>query len=53
MRHSFYWDDFSRRADETVACLHAGTMPPVRRVAIFITDVINDLLILIIKSPRD
>jgi MoaA/NifB/PqqE/SkfB family radical SAM enzyme len=41
MRHSLYWDDFTRRADETVGCVDNGMAPPVRRVAIFITEGCN------------
>ncbi len=40
-RHSLYWDDFERRAQETVAALQTGDVPPVRRVAVFITDRCN------------
>jgi MoaA/NifB/PqqE/SkfB family radical SAM enzyme len=38
---SLYWDDFERRAIETVNCLNCGKAPPVRRVAIFITERCN------------
>lgn len=41
MRHSLYWDDFELRAEETVNCLRAGELPPVRRVAVFITEGCN------------
>lgn len=41
MRHSLYWDDFSRRVNETVETLNAGHRPPVRRVAVFITERCN------------
>ena len=41
MRHSLYWDDFSRRVDETVSSIRTGKDIPVRRVAIFITDKCN------------
>lgn len=41
MRHSLYWDDFSKRIDETVACLKSGKEVPVRRVSVFITDRCN------------
>jgi MoaA/NifB/PqqE/SkfB family radical SAM enzyme len=38
---SLYWDDFERRIDETVIAIQSGTTPPVRRVALFITDKCN------------
>lgn len=38
---SKYWDDFERRARETALCLGLKTKPPVRRVAIFITNRCN------------
>lgn len=38
---SKYWDDFERRAVETAECLRTGEKPPVRRVAIFITNRCN------------
>lgn len=41
MRHSLYWDDFERRINETVIALQNGKTPPVRRVAVFITDRCN------------
>lgn len=41
MRHSLYWDDFSKRVDETVTALKAGSVPPVRRIAVFITNQCN------------
>jgi len=41
MRHSLYWDDFERRATETAACVLANTAPPVRRVAVFLTEKCN------------
>ena len=41
MRHSLYWDDFNRRAKETVTCLQAGNEVPVRRVSVFITEKCN------------
>ena len=41
MRQSKYWDDFERRIEETVHCLKNGIPPPVRRVAIFITNKCN------------
>jgi len=41
MRNSLYWDDFSRRIDETVVCIRNNTPIPVRRVAIFITQRCN------------
>lgn len=34
---SKYWDDFERREKETIECLLKGEVPPVRRVAVFIT----------------
>jgi len=41
MRHSLYWDDFERRISETVTALNNGNAPPIRRVAVFITDRCN------------
>ena len=41
MRNSLYWDDFSRRISETVTALKQNNQPPVRRVAIFITNQCN------------
>ena len=41
MRESKYWDDFERRIDETVTAIKFGQLPPVRRVAVFITDACN------------
>lgn len=41
MRHSLYWDDFQRRVDETVIAIKSGKAPPVRRVAVFITEKCN------------
>jgi molybdenum cofactor biosynthesis enzyme MoaA len=41
MRRSLYWDDFERRANETVVALSEGRLPPVRRVAVFITEKCN------------
>jgi len=38
---SLYWDDFERRVKETVAALKSGQNPPVRRVAVFITNKCN------------
>jgi len=38
---SKYWDDFERRAKETVECLRLNHPIPVRRVAIFITNKCN------------
>ena len=40
-RKSLYWDDFERRAYETVEALRTGVQPPVRRVAVFITNKCN------------
>lgn len=39
--NSKYWDDFERREKEIIKCIKSKTMPPVRRVAIFITDKCN------------
>ena len=41
MRHSLYWDDFSRRQQETLDCLKNNLPVPVRRVAVFITEACN------------
>jgi MoaA/NifB/PqqE/SkfB family radical SAM enzyme len=41
MRNSLYWDDFRQRAEETVSAVQQGISPPVRRVAVFITDKCN------------
>jgi MoaA/NifB/PqqE/SkfB family radical SAM enzyme len=41
MRNSKYWDDFELRARETVGCLDNHVSPPVRRVAVFITQQCN------------
>ena len=41
MRQSKYWDDFSRRIDETVIALKSNKTPIIRRVACFITDRCN------------
>jgi len=41
MRHSLYWDAFELRIDETVNALQSNRIPPVRRVAVFITDACN------------
>ena len=41
MRNSLYWDDFSRRIEETVQCLKSNQVVPVRRVACFVTDKCN------------
>lgn len=41
MRDSLYWDDFQRRAIETSSAIKLGKKPPVRRVAVFITDKCN------------
>ncbi len=40
-RSSLYWDDFELRIAETVAALNTGETPPVRRVAVFVTDMCN------------
>jgi len=41
MRNSKYWDDFALRLNETVGAIDNNTSPPVRRVAVFITDRCN------------
>lgn len=41
MRNSLYWDDFARRVDETVTAIKSNGTPPVRRVAVFITNHCN------------
>ena len=41
MRNSKYWDDFELRARETVGCLDNHLTPPVRRVAVFVTQQCN------------
>lgn len=41
MRSSLYWDDFERRIKETKEAFKVGKLPPVRRVAIFITNNCN------------
>ena len=41
MRNSKYWDDFELRARETVGCLDNHLTPPVRRVAVFVTQRCN------------
>ena len=38
---SKYWDDFDRRITETATCLLTGKTPPIRRIAIFITNKCN------------
>jgi MoaA/NifB/PqqE/SkfB family radical SAM enzyme len=38
---SLYWDDFERRIEETVYCLKNHINPPIRRVAVFITNKCN------------
>jgi len=38
---SLYWDDFERRISETVSAVNSKTKPPVRRVAVFITNRCN------------
>lgn len=38
---SLYWDDFERRITETVSCIKRGVNPPIRRVAVFITNKCN------------
>jgi MoaA/NifB/PqqE/SkfB family radical SAM enzyme len=41
MRHSLYWDDFERRANETAFYIKNKSEIPVRRVAVFITNKCN------------
>lgn len=41
MRNSRYWDDFKLRSAETINAINAQKKPPVRRVAVFITDKCN------------
>jgi MoaA/NifB/PqqE/SkfB family radical SAM enzyme len=41
MSTSLYWDDFARRTEETYVAIKLGEAPPVRRVAVFITDKCN------------
>jgi MoaA/NifB/PqqE/SkfB family radical SAM enzyme len=41
LRHSLYWDDFNKRIVETVAALSDNVSPPIRRVAVFITESCN------------
>jgi MoaA/NifB/PqqE/SkfB family radical SAM enzyme len=36
-----YWDDFNRRANETVESLKAGKLPPLRRLSLHITQRCN------------
>ena len=38
---SLYWDDFKRRVDEAVNSVKNNTKPPVRRVAVFVTNKCN------------
>ena len=38
---SLYWDDFERRIEETVAAVKVNFEPPIRRVAVFITEKCN------------
>lgn len=38
---SLYWDDFERRIYETVDCIKNHKEIPIRRVAVFITDMCN------------
>ena len=38
---SLYWDDFERRIGETVNAVQANTIPPIRRVSVFITNKCN------------
>jgi MoaA/NifB/PqqE/SkfB family radical SAM enzyme len=41
MRNSLYWDDFERRANETVDNIRNNIEIPVRRVAVFVTNKCN------------
>jgi len=41
IRQSKYWDDFSRRIGETIQAIQDDRLPPVRRVAVFITERCN------------
>ncbi len=41
MRNSLYWDDFLKRANETVDCIKRNKDIPVRRVAVFVTNSCN------------
>lgn len=41
MRQSKYWDDFSRRIDETVFFIKDNQDPIIRRIACFVTDRCN------------
>lgn len=38
---SLYWDDFERRIRETLEAINLGIAPPIRRVAVFITNKCN------------
>lgn len=38
---SKYWDDFDRRVNEAVYCIKNNKQIPVRRVAVFVTDLCN------------
>ena len=40
-RNSLYWDDFELRIKETANAIISGKTPPIRRVAVFITDKCN------------
>ncbi len=40
-RTSLYWDNFEQRIPETIEAVLTGTIPPIRRVAIFITEKCN------------
>jgi MoaA/NifB/PqqE/SkfB family radical SAM enzyme len=40
-RQSLYWDDFEKRIPETIEAVLTGTNPPIRRVAVFITEKCN------------
>ena len=40
-RNSLYWDDFQKRAEETVRCIQTGQEIPIRRVAVFVTERCN------------
>lgn len=41
MKDSLYWDDFKRRINETRKSLSNGELPPIRRVAVYVTNKCN------------
>ncbi len=41
MRYSLYWDDFHRRAKETVEVILTNKELPIRRVSVFVTNRCN------------